>query len=361
MAGIFLKSLILNHFRSYKKETLTFSSNGTVFTGANGSGKTNILEAISLFSPGRGLRKSKNYENSRKPENYGWKIQGTFEGLEEVFEIEVSFQESGDKKTSLDGKKTTQSKMNDLVKILWITPQMDRLWTSGALERRNFIDRIAYGFYPNHGKFLLYYEKLVRERNELFRLGNYEKSWMDSLEVQIVNYGIEIFRNRSDTVKILNKSAKVQVNFPKPKLEILGENFINKDTYLMKLRDNRNLDIFSGRTSVGPHKSDLNLIYIDKGIDAKDCSTGEQKALLVSIILSMSREIVKLFGVPPVLLLDEIGAHLDHERRNELILQLFALKAQFFITATDQSFFKYDYDDLNYVQILNKGGNSYIK
>ena len=129
----------------------------------------------------------------------------------------------------------------------------------------------------------------------------------------------------------------------------------------MKLRDNRNLDIFSGRTSVGPHKSDLNLIYIDKGIDAKDCSTGEQKALLVSIILSISREIVKLFGVPPVLLLDEIGAHLDHERRNELILQLFALNAQFFITATDQSFFQYDYDDLNYVEILNKGGNSYIK
>lgn len=361
MAGIFLKSLILNHFRSYKKESLTFSSNGTVFTGANGSGKTNILEAISLFSPGRGLRKSKNYENSRKPENYGWKIQGTFEGLEEVFEIEISFQESGDKKTSLDGKKTTQSKMNDLVKILWITPQMDRLWTSGALERRNFIDRITYGFYPNHGKFLLYYEKLVRERNELLRLGNYEKSWMDSLEVQIVNYGIEIFCNRSDTIKILNKSAMVQANFPKPKLEILGENFINKDSYLMKLRDNRNLDIFSGRTSVGPHKSDLNLIYIDKDIDAKDCSTGEQKALLVSIILSMSREIVKLFGVPPILLLDEIGAHLDHERRNELILQLFALKAQFFITATDQSFFKYDYDGLNYVEILNKGGNSYIK
>ena len=361
MAGIFLKSLILNHFRSYKKESLTFSSNGTVFTGANGSGKTNILEAISLFSPGRGLRKSKNYENSRKPENYGWKIQGTFEGLEEVFEIEISFQESGDKKTSLDGKKTTQSKMNDLVKILWITPQMDRLWTSGALERRNFIDRITYGFYPNHGKFLLYYEKLVRERNELLRLGNYEKNWMDSLEVQIVNYGIEIFRNRSDTIKILNKSAALQENFPKPKLEILGENFINKDSYLMKLRDNRNLDIFSGRTSVGPHKSDLNLIYIGKDIDAKDCSTGEQKALLVSIILSMSREIAKLFGVPPILLLDEIGAHLDHERRNELILQLFALKAQFFVTATDPSFFRHDCDELNYVEIFNKGGHSNIR
>ncbi len=355
-----LKSLLLNHFRSYKKQHFTFSPGGTIFTGSNGSGKTNILEAISLFSPGRGLRRSKNYEISRKPEKYGWKIKGIFERVKQMFEIEIVFNERGEKIIFLDGKKIKQSQMNELFKILWVTPQMDRLWSSGASDRRNFIDRISYGFFSNHAKALSSYEKLLRERGELLRNGTLESTWMDTLEMQMVIFGIEIFRNRSETIKILNACKSNQKSFPSPRLEIIGEEFCEKDSYLKKLRDSRRFDSFSGRASIGPNKSDLNLVYVDKGIDAKHCSTGEQKALLVSVILAISSEITKKSGVPPILLLDEIGAHLDSERRNELMLQLFELKVQFFITATEPGYFREDYEDINQITTFGQDGNSYI-
>ena len=355
-----LKSILLNHFRSYKKQHFTFSPRGNIFTGANGSGKTNILEAISLFSPGRGLRRSKNYEISRNPENIGWKVKGVFERFKQRFEIDIGCKERGEKTIFLDGKKIKQLQMNEIFKILWVTPQMDRLWSSGASERRNFIDRISYGFFSNHAKALSSYEKLIRERGELLRNGTLKSSWMDALEMQMVIFGIEIFRNRSETIKILNASKSTQKSFPAPRLEILGEEFYEKDSFLRKLRDSRRFDSFSGRASVGPNKSDLNLVYVDKKIDAKHCSTGEQKALLVSIILAISSEITKQSGVPPILLLDEIGAHLDSERRNELMLQLFELKVQFFITATEKGYFREDYEEINQIATFCKDGNSYI-
>lgn len=360
MTGITLKSLVLNHFRSYKKELLTFSSRGCIFTGSNGSGKTNILEAISLFSPGKGLRKAKSHEISRKPENLGWKAKGIFKQLDNLFEIEVSFTGHGEKAIFLDGKKISQSKMNELLKILWITPQMDRLWSSGAVERRNFIDRITYSFQSDHARIILSYEKLVRERNELFRIGGFENNWMDVLENQIVDMGIKIYQNRLETINMLNDSSNQKTGFPKPKLEIIGENFIDKISYLTHLKNSRKKDSFSCRTSVGPHKSDLNLIYIDKGIDARDCSTGEQKALLVSTILSISREIIKKYGVKPILLLDEVGAHLDDARRSNLISQLEELKVQFFVTATELNFFKSDNHDIKFLKVSNNGDNSYL-
>ena len=171
-------------------------------------------------------------------------------------------------------------------------------------------------------------------------------------------------RKRGDFSSITHKTQKEKTDlsfFPYLEASLTSGSFSNSDEFLEALIKNRGKDKSSGRTLIGPHKSDLMVKHSAKNIDAKYCSTGEQKALLVSIILSMSREIVKLFGVPPILLLDEIGAHLDDERRNELILQLFALKAQFFITATDPSFFKYHCDELNYVEIFNKGGHSNIK
>ena len=358
--GITLKSLELNHFRSYKREALTFDSVGSILVGPNGSGKTNVLEAISLFSPGKGLRKSKNHEISRNPENLGWSIRGVFATIEDLSEIDVSFKESGEKLIFLDGKRTNQSSMNKFIKILWITPQMDRLWSLGASERRNFIDRITFSFFPNHAKIISSYEKLIRERNELLRQGKFENTWIDSLERQIVNFGTKVFSNRAETVQILNESPEPIFGFPSPRLAIIGEVFLDEDMYLLKLRQNRKLDSISGRTSLGPHRSDLNLTYIDKGIDAKDCSTGEQKALLVSIMLSISKEIINKSGIKPILLLDEIGAHLDDERRNKLMDHLFSLNVQFLITATEIDLFNINQKDINCISVMNSNGMSVL-
>ncbi len=360
MAGIALKSLALHHFRSYKRGIFNFSPRGSIFLGQNGSGKTNILEAMSLFSPGKGLRKSKNCEISRKPEELGWKIIGVFEGLESSFEIEVFFQPTGEKIILLDGKRIVQSKMNDLVKVLWITPQMDRLWTSGASDRRNFIDRISFGFFPNHAKLLSSYERLIRERNELFRIGSFEKSWMDALEIQIVRFGIDVSVNRSKTIKLLNESITSQSGFPTPKLELLGEDFIDKEIFLRKLHISRKTDSLSCRTSFGPHKSDLKMTYVDKELDARYCSTGEQKALLISIILSISREIIKDSGKAPILLLDEVGAHLDDQRREDLMDELYEQNVQFFITATELGFFEFSHGEIKHLKVENDGTQSFI-
>ena len=360
MAGVALKSLALNHFRSYKRGIFNFSPNGSILFGQNGSGKTNMLEAMSLFSPGKGLRKSKNCEISRKPEELGWKIIGIFESVEGLFEIEVFFQPKGEKTILLDGKRIAQSKMNELVKVLWITPQMDRLWTSGASDRRNFIDRISFGFFSNHAKLLSSYEKLIRERNELFRIGSFEKSWMDALEIQIAKFGMEISLNRNKTIKLLNDSTNSQSGFPIPKLELLGDDFIDKNFYLRKLHNSRKIDSLSCRTSVGPHKSDLKMTYVDKAIDARHCSTGEQKALLISIILSISREIIKDSGKAPILLLDEVGAHLDDQRRRDLINELYKQNVQFFITATELSFFEVGNDEIEYLKLENDEGKSFM-
>ena len=142
-------------------------------------------------------------------------------------------------------------------------------------------------------------------------------------------------------MQILNESPELDLGVPITKVSDYWRSFLDEDMYLLKLRQNRKLDSISGRTSLGPHKSDLNLTYIDKGIDAKDCSTGEQKALLVSIMLSISKELINKSGIKPILLLDEIGAHLDDERRNKLMDHLFSLNVQFLITATEFRFIQY--------------------
>ena len=237
---------------------------------------------------------------------------------------------------------------------------MDRLWSLGASERRNFIDRITFSFFPNHAKIISSYEKLIRERNELLRQGKFENTWIDSLERQIVNFGTKVFSNRAETVQILNESPEPILGFPSPRLAMIGEVFLDEDRYLLKLRQNRKLDSISGRTSLGPHRSDLNLTYIDKGIDAKDCSTGEQKALLVSIMLSISKEIINKSGIKPILLLDEIGAHLDDERRNKLMDHLFSLNVQFLITATEIDLFNINQKDINCISVMNSNGMSVL-
>ncbi|MBI6630726.1 DNA replication/repair protein RecF [Pontibaca salina] len=335
-----LTELSLSHFRSHKAARLALDHRPVAIHGLNGAGKTNILEAVSLFSPGRGLRRAGAGEMARRPELLGWKVQGTVVGPAGSQHVETWSEAGAARQVRINDKAAPQIALGQIAPIIWLVPAMDRLWIEGADGRRRFLDRMTMSFIPDHAEAALTYEKAMRERNRLLKDQVSDPGWYGALEAQMAEAGQVLHSNRLATLAHLTMAqAQAETAFPVAELELVtGEGDWGEDLR-RALAQGRSRDMVAGRTLVGPHRSDLSARYAAKGVAARDCSTGEQKALLVSLILANARALSGLIGVPPILLLDEVAAHLDTMRRAALYDEICALGVQAWMTGTERSVF----------------------
>jgi DNA replication and repair protein RecF len=353
--------LSLANFRSYARAELALSGRPVVLAGPNGAGKTNLLDAISLLSPGRGLRGAQLSEHTRKAPQAAasdvlWAVTATIQRDNESYEIGTGLVSGGGserREVHLNGAPAQNSAdLAEIVQMVWLTPAMDRLFSDSASGRRRFLDRLVLGFEPAHARRSLRYEQAMRERARLLRLGPRDPGWLSALEKEMAEAGIEIARARARTVETLNASLRKREQisaFPAAQLSLEGDTdrlVAEKGDEAVEIQraslaGARIRDAESRRTTIGPHVSDLAARHTEKRMDACDCSTGEQKALLISIVLANARELAATRdGHAPLLLLDEIAAHLDARRRAALFEEILALGAQAWLTGTDLSLFE---------------------
>ena len=351
--------LNLSHFRSYKQAEIESDGGIMALYGANGAGKTNILEAISMLSPGRGLRRAAPPDLMRRPEALGWKVSADLHSLSELHEVSTRAEMDSPRTIEIDGKKAPQVALGRLARIVWLVPVMDRLWVEGAGERRRFLDRMVMSFHPRHAEATLAYEKAMRERNRLLKEQVNEPAWYGALEAQMATSGAEIVANRADVLARLQIAQdSAQTAFPTAELSLIGDALTTPEALREAFSAGRTQDLRAGRTLDGPHRADLRAVFKAKGVEARACSTGEQKALLISLILANARALRDDFGAPPILLLDEIAAHLDADRRAALYHELHALKAQAWLTGTGPELFEALGARAQYLEIIEKDSQS---
>ncbi len=364
MSGLFLTELTLSHFRSHRVGRLQLDQRPVALFGPNGAGKTNLLEAVSLFSPGRGLRRASAADMSRRPESLGWKITGLVRSLHQMHEVAISSDDGAARQVSIDEKPATQLALGRIARVLWLVPAMDRLWIEGAEGRRRFLDRMTMSFFPDHADVSLVYEKAMRERNRLLKDQVRDVHWYGAIEAQMARAGSAIHANRVMTLDLLRRAQDLaQTAFPAADMELQQTEGAMPETeadLLDALRESRFRDLAAGRSLVGPHRSDLYAVYATKGVPASDCSTGEQKALLVSLILANARGLARDFGAPPLLLLDEVAAHLDASRRAALYDEICALGAQAWMTGTGPELFDSIAARAQMFEVTEEAGTSLI-
>jgi DNA replication and repair protein RecF len=360
-----LTQLKLSHFRSHKSTEISCDSRPVAIFGPNGAGKTNILEAVSLFSPGRGIRRASAQDMTRRPEALGWKLSGILTTADGQQEVETWSDGGAARQVKINDKSAPQTKLGALCRVIWLIPAMDRLWIEGAEGRRRFLDRTTLSFFPTHAEASLTYEKTMRERNRLLKEQIRDAHWYRALEEQMAVCAAAIHSNRLATVAQLTEAQDATTTaFPVAALDLQqveGENPLTVDDFKDAFAESRSRDLIAGRTLIGPHRSDLFAAFTAKGIPASDCSTGEQKALLISLILANARALMGQIGTPPILLLDEVAAHLDADRRAALYDELTALKAQAWMTGTEDHLFDALGDRAQYLTVTEQGGISELR
>ncbi|HET7083586.1 MAG TPA: DNA replication/repair protein RecF [Rhizomicrobium sp.] len=342
--------LQLTNFRSYAAGALAVSGRSVVLAGPNGAGKTNVLDAISLLSPGRGLRGAKLAEHTRKgphpSEQTLWAVAATVARGGADYEIGTGLtQQSPSRQVRLNGVAAQSSAdLGDIVQLIWLTPAMDRLFIESAGGRRRFLDRLVLGFDSAHARAATRYETAMRERARLLKYGPRDPAWLDGLENEMAEAGIQIAQARAATVEKLSGALAERgpQAFPAASLALTDDLHLSSvDALRAQFASGRMRDAEAGRTLAGPHTTDLQVRHTGKRMDARDCSTGEQKALLISIMLADARELARAReGLAPILLLDEIAAHLDAVRRAALFEEIDSLSAQAWMTGTDLSLFR---------------------
>jgi DNA replication and repair protein RecF len=340
-SGFAVRRLALSHFRSHRALRLDLTPGLIALHGPNGAGKTNVLEALSLLSPGRGLRRAGPEELARRPEGLGWKIAADLTGPAGAQEAETWAEPGEARQVRLNGKAATQGSLARICRVLWLVPSMDRLWLDGAEGRRRWLDRAAMSFLPDHGEAVLAYDRAMRERNRLLKDQVQDAHWYLALEAQMVEAGDAVSAARREALARLAQVPADPV-FPRADLAIAGADGADLPegpAFAETLRQGRRRDMAAGRTLSGPHRADLTAVYAAKGTPAAQCSTGEQKALLISLILANARALAADLGGPPVLLLDEVAAHLDPGRRAALYGALAAMGAQAVMTGTEAALF----------------------
>jgi DNA replication and repair protein RecF len=362
MQGLLLSDLTLSHFRSHRRAVLAFDGRPVAIHGANGSGKTNLIEAISLLSPGRGLRRAATDDLARRPEALGWKVTATIRGPDGDHEVETWAETGGARQVRIDGKTAPQIALARIAPVLWLVPAMDRLWIEGADGRRRFLDRATMSFVPSHAEAVLDYEKAMRERNRLLKDMVRDAHWYGALEAQMARTGMVIEANRQAAIAALSQAQEqAETAFPVADLALThpDDDLPGTEGDLAEaLASSRPRDLAAGRTMIGPHRSDLVAIWRAKGALAADCSTGEQKALLISLILANARALAGTDGTVPILLLDEVAAHLDAGRRASLYDEICALGAQAFMTGTGPELFTDLGERAQYVEVTEVNGAS---
>jgi DNA replication and repair protein RecF len=330
-----LSSLSLTHFRSHARTRLAFDGRPVAIIGANGAGKTNVLEAVSLLSPGRGLRRAGGDDLAERG-HPGWKVAADVAG----HEVETWAEGAEGRTVRIDGKAATQSALGRVLRVLWLVPAMDRLWIEAAEGRRRFLDRMALGFAPDHAEVSLAYERAMRERNRLLKDGVSDPRWHGALEAQMAEAAVAITANRDHVLARLAHVQDEASAFPFADLSVTGpDGETVPDDLPAHWAATRGRDMAAGRTLAGPHRADLTAVWRQKAMPAAQCSTGEQKAILISLILACARALKADLGRAPVLLLDEVAAHLDEWRRAALYDAVCDLGAQALMTGTEVGLF----------------------
>lgn len=358
--GVTLSRLVVTNFRSYAQAELALDERPLVLTGENGAGKTNLLEALSLLSPGRGLRGATHHEIARADGPGGWAVAATLETetgpLRLGTGVEPGAEASRTRLVRVDGKPASgPSVLAQHLRMLWLTPAMDRLFLEAAGERRRFLDRLVMGLDPAHGTRVNAYERALRERNRLLAENNLDPAWLGGVEEQMAEYGVAIAAARLETLGRLRGALDAAEDLlgagrPFPRAELALDGMLEceletaaavdvEENFRQHLAEMRSRDAGAGRTLDGPHRTDLAVRHVAKDREARLCSTGEQKSLLIGIVLANARMLAAR-GVPPVLLLDEIAAHLDETRRAALFDEIVNLRLQAFMTGTDAGLFE---------------------
>jgi len=353
-ATIHIAKLSLSDFRSYRNLQMQTEGLPVVLSGSNGAGKTNLLEALSCFSPGRGLRRARLSEMKRHDATAAWAVSARLRGLGDDHQIGVGF-DSGEssggerRQVRIDGENASSGELRELLGVQWLTPRMDRLFVEGKGERRRFLDRLVFGSDPGHGKRVNTYEGVMRERNQLLRDKRRDDAWVGALEARMAEDAVAIAAARLATLDRLNAALAQGIGpFPSAALAIEGvvEDMLEKmpavdaeGHFAEALRLGRFKDEAAGRALDGPHRSDLLVTYAATGLPAAQCSTGEQKALLIAIVLANARLEKVEQGQAPILLMDEVTAHLDENRRRALFDEICALSGQTWLTGTDRALF----------------------
>lgn len=353
---LYISKLSLTQFRNYDSLTLQTEEKPIVLTGKNGAGKTNILEAISFLSPGRGLRsvKLQNVDRINEAgENYCWAVSATIQNNHNSTQIGTGRDplknERGKRIIRIDGTPIkNQAELAESLSVMWLTPQMDGLFIGAASDRRKFLDRLVYNFDPEHASRVYSYEYSMRERIKLLQ-NNGDNAWLNVLETKMAERAIAIAIARKEAVEVIQSFIhKTQSPFPKALIAIEGEveNMIidkpalmSEQEYARRLYNIRSQDAITGRTGFGIHKSDMQVIHAEKHMHAASCSTGEQKAMLLSIIMAEARAKAHYKQTLPILLLDEVVAHLDEHRREYLFEEFISLGTQVWMTGTDTTLF----------------------
>ena len=366
--------LVLTDFRNYRSARLDLDAGPVVLTGPNGAGKTNLLEAVSFLSPGRGLRNARLGEiDRRNPSNTlspaggeggvrrpatgeplaaGWAVAATIITRRGNIRIGTGREPEGGERriVRIDGEPArSQAALGERLSVLWLTPQMDRLFVEGPGGRRRFLDRLVLGLDPAHATRVAAYEQALRERARLLRDGPSDPVWLSALEEIMAQQGVAVAAGRRDAIERLDRvCAAAEGAFPRAGLALIGtvEDWLGtmpaleaEEQFKTALTSNRASDMAAGGAVLGPHRSDLAVTYADKGIAADSASTGEQKALLIAIVLAQAALQRASRGEPPLLLLDEVAAHLDEGRRTALFEALAGLESQTWMTGTDTGLF----------------------
>ena len=358
-SGFFVTRLTLTDFRNYASARVGTDASLVALTGANGAGKTNLLEAISLLAPGRGLRGASFEELARIDGDGRWAVAADVSGPAGAVALGTAWLkpsgvgDSQSREVVVDGSAQKSSGiLGEYLRLLWLTPAMDRLFAGPASDRRRFFDRLAAAFDPEHGSRVLTFEKLMRERNLLLGGERTDPAWVASLETQMAEAAAAISAARLLALEALKSHISEARNgsaFPWAELALTGDLEARiadvpavqvEEEYRRILADSRQLDRAAGRTLKGPHRSDFAVTHGPKSVAAERCSTGEQKALLIGLILAQARAVKAESGAAPVLLLDEIAAHLDASRRESLFATLEELGAQAWMTGTDAGLFE---------------------
>ncbi|MBZ9992485.1 DNA replication/repair protein RecF [Mesorhizobium sp. BH1-1-4] len=350
-----ISKLTLTNFRNYATLAIDVAPGAVVFSGDNGAGKTNLLEAISFLTPGRGLRRAPYVDVAREGGDGGFALHARLDGADGEVEIGTGISggdtAEGGRRVRINGAAARAEDMLEWLRVVWLTPAMDSLFTGPAADRRRFLDRLVLAIDPGHGQRALDYEKAMRGRNRLLTEGSRDAGWFEAIETQMAETGVAIAAARAEMVRLLTAMIDRLPDsgpFPQADIGLSGDLEAEiaaapavdvEERFRRALADGRDRDRAAGRTLEGPHRSDLLVRHRPKAMPAELCSTGEQKALLVGIVLSHARLTGEMSGLTPILLLDEIAAHLDAGRRAALFSILEDLNCQAFMTGTDAALF----------------------
>jgi len=341
-----LTHLTLTDFRSYTRAELALDGRPVALFGPNGAGKTNLLEAVSFLAPGKGLRGAAASEVGRRmpgeSQGRAWSVSALVQGENDQTRVGTGLEPGSARRTvRIEGETVAPGRLSEAVRLVWLTPQQDRLFLEGGTERRRFLDRLAFADRPGHATVAAAYEKAMRERMRLLTDGPRDDEWLNALEVQAAKAGAALAQGRAETVAALQAEIDGRTDRPFPLARLSLSQPVPEEAELAAaLARSRDRDAGAGRALLGPHRTDLTVIHVEKDRAAAECSTGEQKALILNLVLAQAARLSRAESAPnPIVLLDEVAAHLDPIRRAALFDEITALGLQAFLTGTDRALF----------------------